>query len=198
MSARTALLLSTLLLFALVAPRLASAQEAPGTKAAPEAPARRDGSHDFDFMLGSWKFHLKKLLNPLTGSTQWVEFDGTGVCRPIWGGKAQIDELDVDGPSGHIQGLTLRLYNPQSAQWSLNWANQKTGTLGVPTVGSFDAQNGRGEFFDQEDWNGRKILVRYVWSGITPNSAHFEQSFSDDGGKTWEVNWITDQVRVEK
>ena len=104
----------------------------------------------------------------------------------------------MDGPTGHIQGLTLRLYNPQSHQWSLNWANQKDGTLGVPTIGSFDAKNGRGEFFDQETLNGRVILVRYVWSGITPTSAHFEQSFSDDGGKTWEVNWITDQVRVEK
>jgi len=189
-----------LALIALVAPRSASAQDPAGAspKAAPEKPAPRDGSRDFDYLLGSWKYHLKKLLNPLTGSTQWVELDGTGVCRPIWGGKAQIDELEVDGPSGHIEGLTLRLYNPQSHQWNLNWANQKTGALGVPTVGAFDAKNGRGEFYDQEEVNGRMILVRYLWSGITPTSAHFEQSFSDDGGKTWEVNWITDQVRVEK
>jgi hypothetical protein len=136
-------------------------------------------------------------LNPLTGSTQWVEFDGKSVCRPIWNGLSQIDEVDLDGPGGRIQGLTLRLYNPEAHQWSLNWANAKTATLGVPTVGSFDAKNGRGEFYDQEVINGRMIFVRYVWSDITPNSAHFEQSFSDDGGKTWEVNWITDQVRIQ-
>jgi hypothetical protein len=164
--------------------------------AAPAKPALRDGSRDFDYLLGSWKYHLKRLVNPLTGSKEWIEFDGTGTCRPLFGGLAQIDELDVNGPTGKVQGLTLRLYNPESHQWSLNWANLKTGKLGVPTLGAFDAKNGRGEFYDQEEFNGRMILVRYVWSGITPNSAHFEQSFSDDGGKTWEVNWITDQVRV--
>lgn len=166
------------------------------TPAAPSKPALRDGSRDFDYLLGTWKYHLKRLVNPLTGSKEWIEFDGTGTCRPLFGGLAQIDELDVNGPTGKVQGLTLRLYNPESRQWSLNWANLKTGKLGVPTVGAFDAKNGRGEFYDQEEFNGRMILVRYVWSGITPNSAHFEQSFSDDGGKTWEVNWITDQVRV--
>ncbi len=163
-----------------------------------ERPALRDGQHDFDFLLGTWKYHLSRLVNPLSGSTTWVEFEGTGTCRPIWGGLAQIDELEAEGPAGHVQGLTLRLYNPQSHQWNLNWANIKDGTLGPPTIGSFNAKNGRGEFYDQETFNGRSILVRYVWSDITPTSAHFEQSFSDDGGKTWETNWITTQVRVEK
>jgi hypothetical protein len=158
----------------------------------------RDGQHDFDFLLGEWKFHLSRLDHPLTGSTKWLEFDGTCICRPVWNGLAQLDEVELAGPTGRIQGLTLRLYNPQSQQWSLNWANRSTGVLGVPTIGSFDAMNGRGEFFDQEVVNGRMILLRYVWSGITPTSAHFEQSFSEDGGKTWEVNWITDQVRVQK
>lgn len=159
-----------------------------------ETPPRRDGQHDFDFMLGSWKFHLKRLVNPLSGSTRWIEFDGTGVCRPVWGGKAQLDELDVNGPDGRVQGLTLRLYNPESHQWSLHWANAKDGILGVPTVGEF--KDGRGEFFDQELYKGRMILVRYVWSDITPDSARFEQSFSEDGGRTWEANWITTQVRT--
>lgn len=187
-------------LIALCGPRATSAQDATGAapKAVQEAPVLRDGQHDFDFLLGTWKLHLKRLVNPLTGSTQWVEFEGTGTYRPVWNGLAQLNELEVDGPSGHIQGLTLRLYNPQSHQWSLNWANSKDGTLGRPMIGSFDVKNGRGEFFSQEPFKGRAILIRYVWSGITPTSAHFEQSFSDDGGKTWEVNWITDQVRVEK
>jgi hypothetical protein len=153
-----------------------------------------DGQRDFDFLIGKWKYHLKRLESPLTGSTSWIEFDGTGVCRPIWNGNAQIDELDVNGPTGHIQGLTLRLYNPESHQWNLNWSNAAKGTLDVPTVGSF--RNGRGEFYDQEPYKGRTIFVRYVWTGTTSKSPHFEQSFSDDGGKTWEVNWITDQVRV--
>ena len=159
------------------------------------SPSLHDGQHDFDVLLGKWRYHLKQLVNPLTGSKRWIEFDGTGTCRPVWDGRAQIDELEVDGTSGHIEGLTLRVYNPESRQWYLNWMSSRTvGPFGPPTVGAFE--NGRGEFFDQELRNGRMILVRYVWSQMTHNSAHFEQSFSDDGGKTWEVNWITDQVRT--
>ncbi len=153
-----------------------------------------DGSHDFDFELGTWKIHLKKLDHPLTGSTTWIEFDGSSVTRKVWNGRSQLEEFETDGPSGHIEGMTLRLYNPQSHQWSLYWVNSRDGKLAQPTIGEF--KNGRGEFIDQEPFKGRAILVRYVWSEITPTSAHFEQSFSDDGGKTWEVNWITDQTRV--
>jgi hypothetical protein len=169
--------------------------EAP--KAGVQNSTERDGQHDFDFELGSWNIHLKRLQNPLTGSTKWIEFDGTSVTRKVWDGKAQLEEFETDGPAGHIEGLTLRLYNPQTHQWNLYWANSKNGAMGgPPNVGVF--QNGRGEFYCQDTFNGRVIFIRYVWSDITPNSAHFEQSFSDDGGKTWEVNWITDQTRVKQ
>jgi hypothetical protein len=158
--------------------------------------AEHDGQYDFDFEIGTWKIHLKRLDRRLVGSTNWVEFDGTSVTRKVWDGRANLEEFEVDSPTGHIEGLTLRLYDPQTRQWSLYWATSKSGALGPPTIGEF--KNGRGEFFDTEPSgpNGRSILVRFVWSNITPNSAHFEQSFSDDGGKTWEVNWITDQTRV--
>jgi hypothetical protein len=155
-----------------------------------------DGQHDFDFELGRWKMQLRKLKSPLHGSREWIEFSGTSVTRPAWGGKAQIEEFEVDSPVvGHIEGMTVRLYSPTSHQWSLYWANQKNGRFDVPTIGEF--KDGRGEFFDQETYEGRSIIVRYVWSNITPKSAHFEQSYSQDGGKTWEVNWITDQIRIE-
>jgi hypothetical protein len=153
-----------------------------------------DGSHDFDFEIGSWKTHLRRLQHPLTGSTTWLEYDGTSTVRKIWGGKANLVELEVDGPAGHLEGLSLRLYNPQAHQWSLNYANRASGTMGVPTVGEF--RDGRGEFYDQEEFGGRMILVRNVWSDITPSSCRFEQAFSADGGKTWEVNWIATDTRV--
>src|SRR5262249_467608 len=161
------------------------------TPAPPLIPLR-DGQHDFDFLLGKWKYHLKRLQNPLTGSTSWVEFDGTGECRPIWNGKAQLDTLDVNGPGGPLPRPTPHPYNPESRQLSLYWANAAKGTVDLPTIGSF--KDGRGEFYDQEPYRGRMILVRYLWTGTTSASPHFEQSFSEDGGKTWEVNWITDQV----
>jgi hypothetical protein len=162
---------------------------------AAQTSAERDGRHDFDFEIGSWKLHLKRRLYPLTGSDTWVDFDGTVVARKIWDGRADFDEFEAESPAGHIEGVTLRLYNPQTRQWSLSWANSKDGTLsGPPQVGEF--KDGRGEFFCEDTYNGRMILIRYAWSKITANSAHFEQAFSEDGGKTWEVNWITDQTRV--
>jgi hypothetical protein len=184
-------LLTALILPLYLAPVVAQSSSSIGATPASE---RRDGQHDFDFELGTWKIHLKRLPHPLTGSTTWVEFDGTTVTGRVWNGRAELEQFDADGQAGHIEGLTLRLYNPQSHQWSLYWANSKDGVLDQPTVGEF--KNGRGEFFDQEPFNGRAILVRYIWSDITGNSAHFEQSFSEDGGKTWEVNWITDQTRI--
>jgi hypothetical protein len=162
---------------------------------AQRASTERDGQHDFDFEIGTWKTHLSRLLHPLTGSTTWIKLEGTSVVRKVWNGRANLVELEVDGSTGHIEGLSLRLYNPQSHQWSLNFANSNSGALGQPTIGGFN--NGRGEFFDQESFNGRTILVRNVWSDITPNSCRFEQAFSDDGGKTWEVNWIAIDTRVK-
>jgi hypothetical protein len=176
----------------LIAPLPGLAQQtAPGAQSS----ALPDGQHDFDFELGTWKTHIHRLLHPLSGSTTWTDYDGTSVVRKIWNGRANMVELEVDGPAGHIEGLSLRLYNPQSHQWSLNFANSASGALGVPTVGEF--KNGRGEFFDQEPINGRMVLVRNVWSDITPKSGRFEQAFSDDGGKTWEVNWIAQDTRMD-
>jgi hypothetical protein len=158
------------------------------------AATERDGQHDFDFEIGTWKTHLTRLQHPLTGSNAWVDYEGTSVVRKIWNGRANLVELNVDGAAGQVQGLSLRLYNPKSHQWSLNYANANGGSLGQPTVGEF--KNGRGEFYDQEPFDGRIILVRNVWSDITPTSCRFEQAFSEDGGKTWEVNWIATDTRL--
>lgn len=149
---------------------------------------QRDGQHDFDFEFGAWTIHLSRLQRPLSGDTSWAEYEGTSVVRRVWDGRANLGELSVDGPAGHIQGLSLRLYSPESRQWYISWANSRDGMLGPPMVGEF--KNGRGEFFGQEPFNGRAIYVRFVFSDITPNSFRFEQAFSDDGGTTWEPNWI--------
>ena len=155
----------------------------------------RDGQHDFDWEFGNWHTHLWRLKQPLSRSNEWVDYDGTTVVRKIWDGRANLVELEVNGPT-HIEGLNLRLYNPETRKWSLNFASSKAGTLGTPTVGEF--KNGRGEFFDQENFNGRPVLVRFIISDIKPESCKFEQSFSADGGKTWEVNWIAIDTRVNE
>jgi hypothetical protein len=159
------------------------------------AAAPRDAQHDFDFEIGSWKTHLSRLSHPLTGSSTWVDYEGTTTVRKVWDGRANLLELEADGPAGHIEALSLRLYNPDARQWSLNFANSRVGTVGPPTIGEF--KNGRGEFYDQETLNGRSILVRFIISDVTPTSVRFEQAFSDDGGKNWEVNWIATDTRTK-
>jgi len=156
--------------------------------------AVRDGQHDFDFEVGHWHIHLKRRLHPLTGSNQWVEFDGTSSTRFLWNGAAQIEQFETDGAGGHIEGLTLRTYNPTTHQWRLYWANASNGIVVVPQIGQF--ANGQGEFYAQDTLNGKSIFIRFIWSKTTTDTPHFEQAFSEDGGKTWEVNWITDQTRV--
>jgi hypothetical protein len=176
-------------------PRIVLSQAPVGSEKPAAQNSAVDGQHDFDFEIGTWKIHLKKLVHPLTGSTAWIEFDGTSVTHKAWEGRADVEEFETDGAAGHIEGMTVRLYNPQSHQWSLYWANAKDGTFLTPLIGGF--KDGRGEFYDQEFYEGKSIYNRFIWSEITPNSAHFEQSFSTDGGKTWETNWITDQTRVK-
>lgn len=154
----------------------------------------RDGQHDFDFGLGIWKTHIKRLQHPLSGSNSWVEYEGISAVRKVWNGRSSLGETEADGPAGHLELLSLRLYNPQARQWVLTYSSSKGGTLSVPSQGEF--KNGRGEFYDSETLNGRGILVRQVWSDITPSSCHFEQAYSDDGGKTWEVNWSAVDTRV--
>ena len=157
---------------------------------------QRDGSHDFDFIIGNWKAHVRRLPDRLNNSTTWVEYDGISNHKKLLDSNSNFEEFDVTSTDKklHIKAQTLRLYNPTSRQWSIYLVDVDNGTLGLPpVVGNFTGN--RGEFFDQEDFKGRAILVRYVWLNISPNSARMEQSFSPDGGKTWEVNWICELSR---
>jgi hypothetical protein len=165
--------------------------------AEPSQPApRRDGAHDFDFLIGDWKAHVKRLPDRLVGSTHWIEYDGISRHKKLLDSNANFEEFDVRNREQglRIKAQTLRLYNPDSHQWSIYLLDVDKGTLPMPpVVGDFTGH--RGEFYDQEEYKGRAVLVRYVWSDISPKSARMEQSFSPDGGKTWEVNWICELSR---
>ena len=166
------------------------------TPPAPQPATQHDGSHDFDFLIADWKVHLRRLPDRLVGSSRWIEYDGISRHKKILDSNANFEEFEVNGhdKDQHIKGQTLRLYNPESHQWSIYLLDVDKGTLSLPPmVGQFTGK--RGEFYDQEDYKGRAILVRYVWADISPHSAHMEQAFSADGGKSWEVNWIIDLSR---
>lgn len=150
--------------------------------------AQRDGSHDFDFERGSWKLHIRRLLHPLTGSNEWVEYDGTKTDIPIWNGKANLAEVRADGPAGHLDFIALRLYDPVAHQWSLNFASKGSGAFGTPLYG--ETRDRHFEFIGPDTANGRNILVRFVMQSDGPGRASSEQYFSDDGGHSWELNWV--------
>ena len=174
-------------------PQHGAAQQNSGASSTTQEPAR-DGQHDFDWDIGTWKIHVRRLQRPLTGSTTWVEYDGTDVVRKFWEGANQ-GVVEWNSPAGHLEIFTLRLYNAEAHQWNIYFANSAGGPLSQPVVGEF--KNGRGEFYDQEPYNGRTILVRFAVSDITPNSCRFEQAFSADGAKTWEVNLVVTETLVK-
>lgn len=170
-------------------PVIAEAPAAP-----PAASTPRDGSHDFDFVIGDWKAHVRRLPDRLVGSTKWVEHDGIANHHKVLDTSANFEEFDVSGPAGRIKAQTLRMYNPTSRQWAIYGIDLDKGLLPLPaTIGEFEGKVGT--FYDREEWKGRMITVRFQWFDLGPKAAKMEQAFSDDGGKTWEVNWICEMRR---
>ncbi len=156
----------------------------------------RDGSHDFDFLIGNWKAHVRVLPDRLNGSNVWEEYDGISNHKKLLDTNANFEEFDVSSAQlkKRKKAQTLRMYNPETRQWSIYLLDLDKGRLDMPPMtGEFTGN--RGEFYDQEPYKGRAILVRYVWLNVSPSSARMEQSFSADGGKTWEVNWICELSR---
>jgi hypothetical protein len=181
----------------LAALALATALAAPfyavGTPAADAGPMARDGAHDFDFDLGVWKTQITRRLHPLTGSQESMQLTGTVTVRKVWDGRAQLEEIEADGPKGHWEGMTLFLYNPQARQWSMNFANSSNGTLATPMIGSFE--NGRAELFASDTLDARSILVRAVWSDITPTTHTYQEFYSADGGRTWALSFMAKKTK---
>lgn len=180
-------------LFVIPCPTLVFAQTSSEAAKAglPTGSADHDGQHDFDSLVGTWKAHTKYRAHPFAGSDTWIEFDGTENFQNIWGG-AILELSGVARTKGPV-GLMLYTYNPQSHQWSVYFASSKDGKVGLPNVGEF--KNGRGEFFVQDTLNGKSLLNRYGWSQIASSSPHFEESWSSDGGQTWELVRIVDLAR---
>jgi hypothetical protein len=154
-----------------------------------------NGARDFDFWIGSWKVHNRFLRERLKGSTDWDEFDATSIARPLLDGLGNEDEFRTDYQGGFI-GMSFRFFDPTTGTWAIYWADtRRSGLLDPPVLGSFSGDVGT--FEGADTFEGRPIHVRFVWSGVTTARPRWEQAFSDDGGKTWEVNWVMEFSRAD-
>ncbi|HEU5481260.1 MAG TPA: hypothetical protein VFU90_15550 [Candidatus Tumulicola sp.] len=182
----------TIAAFALGGP-LAAAPASPAASLI--APTTRDGHKDFDFLFGTWHTHYLILRKRLSHNHDWYACNGTSVIRPFWGGSGNLEDGDLHCPDRYIGGMTLRMYNAGTHQWSLWWGTRTLGLVPPPQVGHFDAK-GTGEFYADDTYAGKPIVVRFKWSLRSGDHPRFEQAFSPDGGKTWETNWTTDYTRA--
>jgi hypothetical protein len=151
-----------------------------------------DGRSDFDFLIGDWMVHNRRLRERLKGCTEWEEFAGTCRARAILGGLGNMDEFTLERATGWVHAITVRLFSPASREWNIYWA-AGNGRFDVPMVGRFDGP--RGEFFSQEIFEGRHIFNRFIWTVQSPVACRWEQAYSADGGKTWETNWVMEFAR---
>jgi hypothetical protein len=155
----------------------------------------QDGRSDFDFIVGRWNVHHRRLRERLKGSTEWDEFDGTTEDRSFVGGLGNIGEASLTLNGAPLVATSMRLFDPQTRQWSVYFTNSVQGVLSPPMTGGF--AQGRGEFYAQEPFEGKNIFSRLIWSDITPTACRWEQAFSTDGGRIWETNWIMELTRQE-
>jgi hypothetical protein len=173
--------------------QLAFCLHAQATGKGTERAQARDGAHDFDFNTGVWHTHIRRVLDPFSTSSDVIELEGTVTIRPVWGGRAKLEEIEADGPKGHWEGLSLFLYNPQSHQWSQLFLNSKNPVMSGGLLGEF--YDGRGELYAHDTFHDKSIFVRAVWSEITPNSHRYTESYSNDGGKTWFMSFDAHKTR---
>ena len=145
-------------------------------------------SHDFDFWFGRWHVDNERLVARLQDCLEWERFEAVSFAWPILGGLGNMDDFVAPEWKPGYTGMTLRLFNPATRQWSIYWMDSISGRLEPPVVGTF--KNGVGTFFGTDTLRGQPIEVRFIWSEITATSARWEQAFSPDGGRTWETNWV--------
>jgi hypothetical protein len=150
---------------------------------------------DFDFLMGNWRVRHRRLKERLAGCAEWDEFEGRSAARKILGGAGNFDEVDIALPGDPYRGATLRTYDPATGNWLIYWFDSRfPGKLDPPMIGRF--AGGVGTFYADQDFAGRQVRVRFIWSVISPQSCRWEQAFSADDGSTWETNWIMDFERL--
>jgi hypothetical protein len=145
--------------------------------------------HDFDFNMGRWRTRIRAVSNPLSAPGAWSSLKGTHVVYRVWNDWANIGQLEVEGPGSHLEDLALRMYDRKTRQWRVYFANSRSGVLLQPMVGGF--KEGVGTFVFMDEMEGKTVLVRNTWFGITSTTCRQEWALSTDGGRTWLPTWTS-------
>jgi hypothetical protein len=150
-------------------------------------PSAASTANDFDFLVGHWNIHNRKLKTRLNGCTEWLEFKAKQEMKKILNGLGNTDSFKTSVDGKTFEGMTLRLFSPVTKLWSIYWADSNTGVLNPPVLGSFDSSVG--EFYGKDVFNSKEITVKFRWDKTDPVNPVWSQAFSDDNGITWEWNW---------
>lgn len=147
-----------------------------------------DGRRDFDFLAGRWQVKHERRASWLKNDENWFSFDGETTVWPILGGRANVDDNLIHAPKGTYRASTLRSFDPSDRKWSIWWLDERwPQTVGVPVRGGFEG--GIGTFFCDDSWEEQPIKIRFIWT-VGAAAPRWEQSFSADGGDSWEKNWV--------
>jgi hypothetical protein len=162
-------------------------------------PSKTSSQNDFDFLVGKWTMHNKKLKTRLNNCTEWMEFESTDENHKILSGTADMDTYsttEMPGQEGKLfEGITLRLFNPKTKLWSLYWVASNVGVMDPPVVGSFEGNIGK--FYCKDVFQGKPILVIFVWDKTDKDNPVWSQAFSTDNGRTWEWNFTNVSHRIK-
>jgi hypothetical protein len=99
----------------LVASGLSTVRSSPASgEATSHAEGAVPGLHDFDFLVGHWRVHHRKLKERLVSSHEWIEFEGTLFSQPLMGGYANVDDDVFEVPGGTYRGVAPRSFDAKS------------------------------------------------------------------------------------
>lgn len=157
--------------------------------------AARDGSHDMDFNFGTWHSEISRTPDPFNDPAKIVHIEGTVTVKPIWKGKAELEEIEAEGPSGHWEAGNLFFYDPTAHQWIQTFVAASEGRFNEPS-GIGEYRDGNVEYYSTDTLNGRTVLDRAIWSDIKPDSHTYTESLSDDGGRTWRPAFVAHLTRI--
>ena len=150
---------------------------------------------DFDFFEGKFKLRNRKLKSILNHCDDWIEFESTQEMYKILHGLGNIDNFIAVRDGQPFEGMTVRLFDPETRLWSMYWADSNRGKFDPPVVGSFE--NVIGYFFTKDIFDGKPIVVVFRWDVRDKNNPVWSQAFSDDNGKTWEWNWYMYMTKIK-